>query len=230
MWRSVPVLAAALLLPPAGAASASDDLPLLGKAGDFSLAPPEVHEDAGSGFYARADVGYVAGHVNGTFDTLLVNTLPLGASGNSSGWSIGGGLGYRFAPWLRGEVSIDYLDLGGVDTRLGHFGADATVALASLYWDIVTVAGVTPYVSGGVGFAIDQITPPAGIPDLGNDWRFAWSLGGGLSYALSSAWTVDLGYRYVSLGAPGLPGIAGVGIDELGGHQVRIGVRYSLGE
>lgn len=230
MWRSVPVLAAALLLLPASPARAADELPLLGKAGDFSLAPPEVHEDAGGGFYVRADVGYVAGHVDGSFDSLFGSGPPGGAGGSSSGWSVGGGLGYRFTPWLRGEASIDYLDLGGVDTILGHFSADSTVALASLYWDVVTFAGITPYVSGGVGFAIDQITPPAIFDSPGNDWRFAWSLGAGLSYALSSAWSVDLGYRYVSLGAPTLAGVPGLGIDALGGHQVRIGVRYSLGE
>lgn len=235
MWRSVPVLAAALILVPASAArAADDDLPRLGKAGDFSLAPPEVSEDAAGGWYVRADAGYVAGYVDGSFNTLFVNTLPTGSSGHASGWSIGGGLGYRFTPWLRGEVSLDYLDLGGVDTLLGRFEADATVALASLYWDIITIAGFTPYVGGGVGFAIDEITPPALFDRFGSDWHFAWSLGAGVSYALSGAWSIDLGYRYVSLGAPdlpiGLPAVASVGIDTLGGHQVRIGVRYSLGE
>ncbi|WP_454918294.1 outer membrane beta-barrel protein [Xanthobacter sediminis] len=233
MWRSVSVLAAALLLLPAPAARAADDLPSIGKAGDFSLAPPEVSEGASEGWYVRADAGYVAGYVDGTFSTLFADGLG-GSSGHASGWSVGGGLGYRFTPWLRAEVGLDYLDLGGVNTMLGRFDADATVALASLYWDITTFAGITPYVGGGVGFAIDEITPPALFDRFGSEWRFAWSLGAGLSYALSNAWTIDLGYRYVSLGAPdlpiSLPGIGGVGIDALGAHQVRIGVRYSLGE
>ncbi|MFG1295310.1 MULTISPECIES: outer membrane protein [Xanthobacter] len=230
MWRSVSVLAATLLLAPVVAARADDDMPLLGKAGDFSLAPPDVAEEGAAGWYLRADAGYVAGYVDGSFDTLFTGALPTGGSGHSSGWSIGAGLGYRFTPWLRAEVGIDYLNLGGVDTVLGRFEADSTVALASLYWDVITLAGFTPYLSGGVGFAIDQITPPAGLPSFGDDWRFAWSLGAGVSYAVSNTWTIDLGYRYVSLGAPDLPGITGVGIDELGGHQLRLGVRYSLGE
>lgn len=238
MWRSVPVrsvsvLAAALLLLPASAARAADP-PLVGKAGDFSLVPPEVSEEAAAGFYVRADAGYVAGYVDGAFNTLFVSSLPTGSSGRSSGWSVGAGLGYRFTPWLRAEVGIDHLDLGGVNTILGRFEADSTVALASLYWDIITFAGVTPYVSGGVGFAIDRITPPAVFGEFGDDWRFAWSLGAGLSYAFSPAWTIDLGYRYVSLGAPdlpiSLPVVGAVGLDALGAHQVRIGLRYSLGE
>lgn len=230
MWRSVPALAAALLLVPAAAAHAGDDLPLLGRAGDFSLAPPEVGEEDAAGWYVRADAGYVGAHVSGGFKDLFVSSLPGSSSRASSGWSVGGGLGYRFTPWLRAEVGIDHLDLGGVNTVLGRFEADSTVALASVYWDIVTFAGVTPYVGGGAGFAIDSISPPAAFPSPGADWRFAWTLGAGLSYALSSAWTIDLGYRYVSLGAPDLPGVPGVGIDALGAHQLRIGVRYSLGE
>ncbi|MDQ0503475.1 outer membrane protein [Xanthobacter agilis] len=230
MWRLVPVLAAALFLLPATAARAADAPLTLGKTGDFSLAPPDVTEDAASGWYLRADAGYVAGYVDGSLNTLFVDSLPSGGSGTASGWSVGAGLGYRFTPWLRADVGIDYLDLGGVDTVLGHFSAQSTVALASLYWDIITLAGFTPYVSGGAGFAIDQIAPPAFLPAPGNDWRFAWSLGAGVSYALSSAWTIDLGYRYVNLGAPDLPGLPGIGIDALGGHQLRIGVRYSLGE
>lgn len=205
-------------------------MPQLGKAGDFSLAPPEVSEEGAAGWYMRADAGYVAAHVDGSFSTLFGSSSAAGRSGSSSGWSIGAGLGYRFTPWLRAEVGIDYLDLGGVNTMLGRFEADSTVALASLYWDVISIAGFTPYLSGGVGFAIDQISPPAGFSNFGNDWQFAWSLGAGVSYALSSAWTLDLGYRYVNLGAPDLPGIPGVGIDELGGHQLRFGVRYSIGE
>lgn len=203
-------------------------MPTLGKAGDFTLLPPEVSEDAAAGWYMRADAGYVAGYVDGSLATLFANSFNSG-SHRSSGWSIGGGLGYRFSSWLRAEVGIDYLDLGGVDTAIGRFSADSTVALASLYWDVITLSGFTPYLSGGVGFAIDNITTPSYLPDPGNDWRFAWSLGAGVSYAVSNAWTVDLGYRYVNVGAPDLPGLP-VGIDALGGHQFRIGVRYSLGE
>lgn len=232
MLRSIRFLAAVALLCPAAAALAADPEPasetLLGKAGDFSLAPPEVSESAANGWYLRADAGYVAGYVDGTLHNLISGGA-VGNSSRSSGWSVGAGLGYRFTPWLRGEVSLDYLDLGGADTVLGRFDANATVALASVYWDVISIAGFTPYLSGGVGFAIDRISPPALMPAIDDQWKLAWSLGAGVSYAFSEAWSVDLGYRYVNVGAPDLS-IPGVTIDALGGHQLRLGLRYSFGE
>ncbi len=228
MVRSIRFLAAVLLISPA-AAWASDEAPLLGKAGDFSLAPPEVAESAAGGWYLRADGGYVAGYVDGSLQN-LIGTGAAGGSSRASGWSVGAGLGYRFTPWLRGEVGLDYLDLGGVDTVLGRFEANATVALASVYWDIITLAGFTPYLSGGVGFAIDRISPPPIIPAADDQWKFAWSLGGGVSYAFSDSWSVDLGYRYINVGAPDVAAVPGVSVDALGGHQIRFGIRYSFGE
>lgn len=230
MWRSVPALAAVLLLIPATAARAGDDAPMLGKAGDFTLTPPEVGEAAAAGWYVRGDVGYAAGRLNASSASPLAQMLIATADARASGWSIGAGLGYRFTPWLRAEVSLDYLDLGGVDTIIGHFSGSSTLGLASLYWDIIDLSGFTPYLSGGVGFAIDQITPPAALGAANDQWEFAWSLGAGVSYAVNSNLAVDLGYRYVSLGDPSLPGTLSAGLDGVAAHQLRIGLRYSFGE
>lgn len=220
-------VAALLLLVAAAGARAADpqaaiDLRKLGKAGDFSLAPPDVSEDAPSGWYLRADVGYV-GAGGGA---VSVAGSPTDRDLGGSGWSAGGGIGYRFATFLRGEVSLDYLALGAADTAFGHLSASASVALASLYWDVITISGFTPYLSAGAGFAIDTVDAPFTLAPAGNDWQFAWSAGAGVSYALNPRFSFDLGYRYVSLGAPGYAG--GISASELSAHQVRLGVRYML--
>jgi len=229
MWRSVSVLAAVVLLSVPAARAGDDlpgvDLPLLGKAGDFSLAPPTVAEDAASGWYVRADVGYVNSRVTEPGIPGLLN----GADFGGFGWSLGVGLGYQLLPWLRAEVSVETFDFGQADTLLGRYDANATVAMASLYWDVVTVAGFTPYVSGGVGFAIDHLAAPPAVGTGGNAWELAWSVGAGVSYALDPAWSVDIGYRYLDLGGPSYAGLPGGGLDSLTAHQVRIGVRYSFG-
>ncbi|MEP9352908.1 outer membrane beta-barrel protein [Xanthobacter sp. KR7-65] len=222
-------LAAAMLIfgavnGPARAADPEVDAMMakLGRPGDFSLSPPEVSDEAASGWYARLDAGYVAG----AGSALSYAGLPTGLDLSGSGWSLGGGLGYRFTSFLRGEVGLDYLDLGSASVGPARFGADATVALASLYWDVVTLAGFTPYLSVGAGFAIDALHAPAALQPAGNDWRFAWSAGAGVSFAFSSSLSLDLGYRYLDLGSPAHAG--GLSADGLAAHQLRFGVRVAL--
>lgn len=210
-----------------GAARAADpdtgiDLRKLGRAGDFSLAPPDVSEDAPTGWYVRADAGW-AGVAGGD---LAYAGVPLGMGLSGSGWSVGGGLGYRVTNFLRAEVGIDYLSLGSVETGFGRMTSSATVALASVYWDMVTLAGFTPYLSAGAGFAIDDLAAPAALAPSGNSWGFAWSVGAGVSYALSSRVSLDVGYRYAALGSPG--SADGLSVSDMAAHQVRFGVRYML--
>lgn len=204
-------------------AETADMLAKLGRPGDFSLAPPEVTEEATAGFYVRADAGYAAA----SGSAVRLGGLPTGLDLSGSGWSVGGGLGYRFAPFLRGEASIDYLSLGAAGAGLVSLSSSATVALASLYWDVATIAGFTPYLGAGAGFAIHDLdAAPAALGPAGNAWQFAWTIGAGVSYAVSPGLSVDLGYRYVDLGAPAYAG--GIAVSEAAAHQVRLGVRYTL--
>ncbi|MFG1263959.1 outer membrane protein [Xanthobacter aminoxidans] len=196
----------------------------LGKPGDFSLAAPAVSEDAAAGWYFRADVGYVPA----SSASLSYLGLPTGLDVSGAGWSLGGGIGYRFLPFLRAEVSLDYLSLGSAS--LSPFGpgvgASATVGLASVYWDIITLAGFTPYLSAGAGFAINTLNAPAGLQPAGNSWEFAWSAGAGVSFAVSSSFSLDLGYRYLDLGSPAYAG--GLSLGNSTAQQVRFGLRYAL--
>ena len=202
---------------------AADMLAKLGRPGDFSLAPPEVSDDAPSGWYMRADAGYVAS----TGGRVSTAGIPAAGDLSGSGWSVGGGLGYRFLPVLRGEVSLDYLDLGATRNGAAQMSANATVALASLYWDVITVAGFTPYLSAGAGFSINTLdVAPAAFGPAVNDWQFAWSAGAGVSYALSSDLSLDVSYRYLDLGSPSSAGVFAA--SDTIAHQVRLGVRYML--
>ncbi|MDI4658775.1 outer membrane protein [Xanthobacter autotrophicus] len=195
----------------------------LGRPGDFSLAPPDVSDDAPSGWYMRADAGYVAS----TGAHVTTGGIPAGLGLSGSGWSVGGGLGYRFLPVLRGEVSLDYLDLGSAGNGGSELSANAAVALASLYWDVITLAGFTPYLSVGAGFSINALhVAPAAFGPAVNDWEFAWSAGAGVSYALSSDFSLDLSYRYLDLGSPPSTGV--FALSDAVAHQVRLGVRYML--
>lgn len=227
MWRFTFLLGAAILAGSGLAAQAADpEFQRLGKEGDFSLTPPEVSEGPESGWYLRADVGYVAPRMG----AVSVGAVPLApASDLDSGWSLGGGFGYRFAAPFRVEAGIDYLSMGNADTAAGSLGVDATVAMASVYWDMINFAGFTPYVGGGLGFSIVSFDSPLGVAASGNDWGLAFSLAAGVSYTITPQWTVDLGYRYIDLGSRSVSapvGPAALDVESLSAHQVRLGVRY----
>ncbi len=214
---------------PAASALAEEEMPdLLGKEGDFSLAPPEVgDEDVREGWYLRAGGGYIIPHAN----RLTAEKTPLAKGAGSSGWSVGGGLGYRFSDWVRIEASLDYLALGRSGLPFAAFETSATVALANLYLDLPTIYGLTPYVGGGLGFAETRLDTGLMLPAQRNDTRFAWSLAAGVSYAVNSRWSVDLGYRYISLGSPDYPGFFETArIDTLGTHEVRLALRYQFSD
>lgn len=194
----------------------------LGRPGDFTLAAPEVAEAVLSGWYLRVDGGYVGA----TGGAVSFAGLPTGLDLSGAGWSAGAGVGYRFASFLRAEAGIDYMSLGSARRGPLRLSSGATVALASVYWDIADLGGFTPYASAGAGFSIDTLDAPAALGPAGNAWQFAWSVGAGVSYDVGAGLSLDLGYRYVDLGGPSYAG--GLSVGDGAAHQVRFGVRYML--
>jgi len=219
-------LGTALSVPARAADPAEDVLPLPGKAGDFTLSVPDIAEDGASGWYARIDGGYAnvrTGDATWTAPGAGLFAFPIDGG---DAWTVGGGIGYHVTPWLRGEVALDYLSPTG-PSRLA-----ATSAFASLYWDIITWNGLTPYLGGGVGMAIVSIDADAFGPVAGfaqNDWRFAWNLSAGVAWSLTPRLSIDAGYRYLDFGSPGFTSATGqLVVNDMTAHQVRLGLRYAL--
>jgi opacity protein-like surface antigen len=79
------------------------------------------------------------------------------------------------------------------------------------YVDVGTWYGFTPYVGGGIGLAAYSV---GGVKDTGlyptagafgfapnyDGTNFAWSLTGGVAYALAPNLKIDVAYRYVNMG------------------------------
>ncbi|MGQ3674405.1 outer membrane protein [Xanthobacter sp. TB0139] len=238
-------------LPPPSLDDKDEEQPvLLGQEGDFTLPPPKLDMEEASPatpgkWYLRASAGFVAPQA----DSLKVNGADVARGASASGWSVGGAIGYRLTDWLRAEASVDYLDLGNSGAPwapAGRHHTDATVFLGNIYWDIITIANFTPYVGGGIGVATTTLESPPWQAMGGQKTHFAWSLAGGVSYAVNSQWAVDFGYRYISLGSPsfGDPAFTAMrhslwpatnigrpaSIDTLGAHEVRIALRYQFGD
>jgi opacity protein-like surface antigen len=84
--------------------------------------------------------------------------------------------------------------------------------LANGYFDIISWYGFTPFVGGGVGVAAYQTTgvkdaalypnfPGAfGFAPNSSGINFAWSLTGGVAYAIAPNLKFDVAYRYVNMG------------------------------
>ncbi|HET6420648.1 MAG TPA: outer membrane beta-barrel protein [Geobacteraceae bacterium] len=127
----------------------------------------------------------------------------------------GGTAGFDFGfVRLEGEVSYRFSDIKNVTDNPSGFqftdingGLGALAVMVNGFVDLHNQSPITPYLGGGIGFAVlhmDNVTgfdsrPPAGRVNLypdADDTVFAWQLGAGLEFALTPFMSVDVGYRY----------------------------------
>ncbi|MCG7394806.1 porin family protein [Microvirga sp. ACRRW] len=216
--------------------------------------PPVPVLDTTETWYLRGDVGYT--HHKRPEADFTAATL----AGNMARESIGDtavagiGIGYRFSPLLRADVTLDHrfntrfkglpsgdgIATGSVFDK-GRF--QSSTLMINAYADLGTYNGFTPYVGAGVGVARNMIAHYVRTTDTftgvtaqehlagGDDYAFAWALMTGVGYKLSDSFTIDLGYRYVSLGdlkTRGYASGAGTDVESIGSHEVRLGVRYAF--
>lgn len=135
----------------------------------------------------------------------------------------GGGIGYQFNDFLRGDISVEYRgasDFNATDfVRYGgpnnfytnDYSAKKTewLMLANAYADVGTFYGITPYVGAGIGASRNTISgfrdvnverSGAGYAGDASQWNFAWALHAGLGVKATERMTIDLGYSFVNLG------------------------------
>jgi len=122
------------------------------------------------------------------------------------------------------------------------------------YFDINTGTPFTPYIGGGIGFAmigvkkakaVTTISPFSGTSisnpvSVGSksQTNFAWNIGAGIGWDITPTITLDLGYRYMMLGeARSKWGNASGGasmafyrtkVDDVNIHQVQLALRYTF--
>lgn len=199
-------------------------------AADIILPPVEYVEevkDDYSGWYIRGDVGY-------TFSSETDGKYKLYQDAHfdwqpryhydeltfEDSYSVGAGVGYRWAEHFRTDASVDYygLDVKGRSSCAAVLGncyyddksdADVWTVMANAYVDLPYMGPVTPYFGAGIGFA------HVSYGDLNNDikdgfgnvtysdvhegedsWRFATSLMAGASIDITKNLALDAGYRY----------------------------------
>jgi len=230
-------------------------------AADLPAMPPIVEEF--SGWYLRGDIGMSNQDVKSLFNVLYnaPNTTVTNTDlGFDSAPIFGVGVGYQFNHWLRADITGEYrgkanfhgLDIvssGGFSSNEYHASKSEWVGLVNLYADLGTWWQITPFVGAGVGFARNTIssftdictTCAGGSVAYGgtaSKWNFAWAIHAGLAYQVTPSFTVELAYRYLSLGDAQsgdevtFNGINAVNnpmiFNDLTSHDVKLGVRWML--
>jgi opacity protein-like surface antigen len=221
------------------------------------------------GWYLRGDIGVGINQISdlrSTFSptvTVIAPQFEQRSIGDSA--FIGAGVGYQFNSWFRADVTGEYRTASNYRStqsytdiwtaNCGFVGARcqdiynaqhrAAVFLANGYVDLGTWWGITPYVGGGVGVAVnwlDNLTdygPQTGGYGAARDSsraNFAWAVGAGLAYNVTPNFKVELGYRYLDMGKfqTNVIGCAAAGCAgerqyfDVSSHDIRLGFRYAL--
>ncbi len=230
MGRHYALLLAAAFVGVGASAQAADLLPP-----PPPIEAPPPPPDFG-GWYLRGDVGVGATQMSDWRYTLApdiaTGVLPAGPVWNThrslaDTAFAGGGFGYQFNSWLRGDLTGEYridsayhatnhfsfvaggVPFYGFDQYSANLGT--AVFLANGYVDLGTWYGVTPFVGGGVGAAFHSLK---GLTDVGhgianggyglasdaNQTNFAWAVMAGLAMNVTPNLKMELGYRYLDMG------------------------------
>lgn len=128
------------------------------------------------------------------------------------GINIGGTGGYDFGyVRLEGEISYKYSEISSLydqtnNQRYRNLDGDLGVSafMANAFFDLHNDSRVTPYLGGGIGFAVLNLSDTFGTNVNGrqylygedDDAVFAYQVGAGVEIALNPRFSLDLGYRY----------------------------------
>ena len=224
----------------------------------------EVRAESGWRFspYLRADLGY---SITVDDDADLIDTGPERDTTDMAakkGARIQVGAGLQLNSYLRTDITLSYrdglaeaeayMDSDGIPNKPsneledGGYETSNLTVLLNVYVDPLTAAGIdtggfSPYLQGGIGWArneTEDLTFVGGTTVEGaihND--LAWQVGGGIAYAFTDAWAVDLSYRFISMGEAhsSRSVVSGAGTPfevpretrfDLMAHEVLLGVRY----
>ena len=152
-----------------------------------------------SGFYVGVNGGY-------GWATSDWNSAATTGSPKPKGALLGGTLGYNLQTgvWVWGlEADLDYSWMKGSDVGTGACAAPGCETRNTYLATGRGRIGYSfdrwlPYITGGAALGGVKMTPNTGLSETKS--KFGWTIGGGVEYAFSGAWSVKAEYLYVDLG------------------------------
>jgi len=224
-----------------------------------------------SGWYLRGDIGMSNQNLK-SLDNPDPNAQGFSSAGLGfdSASIFGVGVGYQFNNWLRFDATGEwrgkanfhgsqYMSGPGFALADNYSGSKSeSLFLANFYVDLGTWWCITPFVGAGIGASYNRISgfrddgvntyqgtaQPGSVTYAADNgtWNFAWDVTAGLAYKVTPGFTVELAYRYVSLGSAttGLPNVAfdasftppqyAWTMKNITSNDVMLGVRWMLWE
>src|SRR5215468_56466 len=164
-------------------------------------------QDSQAQFYVGGEAGWT-----GLFDrTDMIGDVTSVIARFNGGFNTGVRGGYEWGPW-RFEAEYSYRPNGARDLIGSNFAIKAVGGnrhsnsiMTNVVYDFTPGYPITPHVGFGVGAAevFDGLRLP-GIGQVlnGNSWQFGYQGIAGLRYRLSSAFTLDLDYRFFATIGP----------------------------
>ena len=152
------------------------------------------------------------------------------------GFVVGATYGARVVDAFTARLELDLSyrrheieDIGNVS---GGGDVNTFGALGNFWLDFINTTSFTPYVGGGLGLAyIDLNDVELAGADLvdDEDLVFAWQLGAGVGWEVSSNVTIGLDYRWFATADPEFENTAGSDFDsEYSSHNFMASVRYGF--
>ena len=148
------------------------------------------------------------------------------------GIMVSGFVGYQINQFrIEGEIGYqenDIDDTSGLGVTLDSTGdVTGTSFLLNGYYDFNTATSFTPYITAGIGYAEVEVNdyniPGSGALNYSDDDSvFAFQVGAGVGYAINTALTLDVKYRYFATEDPEF----GTSEAEISSHQIMLGLRY----
>jgi len=221
-----------------------------------------------SGWYLRGDIGMSnqsVGSLNNVVSPGTTVTTPFLTFDSAPIFDVG--VGYQLNNWLRFDATAEYrANAHFHGQQIAKFGAiilpddynaskNEWLFLANAYVDLGTWWCVTPFVGVGIGTSYNTIESftDVGATQVGatilsttyganaSKWNFAWAAYAGLAYQVTPSVTVEMSYRYLSLGdattgpTNSFDGVTIVNgtpfqFKDITSQDVRLGVRWLFGE
>lgn len=163
---------------------------------------------------------------------------------NESETNFAGGLavGYDFngAFGLPIRTELEFLTLTDSESNSTKFSTnqEASALFVNVFYDFETNSPFTPYIGAGAGLSFfstdfeEDINPMLDIDveTSTNNTSFAWNVGLGVGYEVNESITLELGYRFMSLGETDDLILTGSSLDteETFANVVHLGFRYTF--